>query len=430
MNSAINQELTLLRDFLDRENELGILIGSHQNTDTYAAALSLFLALTQSGKKVQIVSKKAPTVEVSNLVAIDKVKENFAAGSNSKLVVALPYIKGEVEKVLFTEAPNTINFHLTAAPDRSITPFELSDVKLMWEGGAPVALITIGVSTTDEIMGIADPSTSKIVNIDNFSGNTRCGDVVLVDDSFSSLSEVSGKIIKDLNLPMDIDIAQNILDGVMYSTRNFTKGNTSPLAFEAVSAAMYQGAQRKNEEVRREQGGQGRPSDRQANMGRGQQRVSETDFPAMHMQGRAQQGPQRAPQQRNPMQQPRQQGQNRPQQQRQQQPPRFGQNTQDIDDLMQKINEENVRQGGQQFDRTRQQEKPFREPVVQEEIKSQYEENPRIQDAQVVADDMSVNQPIEDANMPQEQPFAPQSNEDIPDDWLMPKVFKSSKNNN
>lgn len=424
MNPAINQELTLLRDFLDKENELGILIGSHQNTDTYAAALSLHLSLTQAGKKVQIISKKQPTVEVSNLVGIDRVKENFI-GSTKKLVVALPYIKGEVEKVLFTEAPDTINFHLTAAQDRSITPFELSDVKLMWEGGAPQVIITVGVSTIDELSAIADISTLKVINIDNYQGNTRFGDVVLVEESFSSLSEVVGKIIKDMSLPMDVDIAQNILDGVLYATRNFTKSNTSPLAFEAASAAMYQGAKRK-EESHREQGFGGsnmrqvqERSSRDQGQSRGNrdqgrsqgprpsQRIPENDFPAMHMQSRPSQNQtQNLNQEQNNdnrrMQNPnRSISSNAPRSSQQ-----FGQNR-NVEDIRNKIMEE------------------VKKPQVQ--FQAPVED---FQEAQIIEDQPQMNQPIEDVQMPEEQPFVPENNEDIPDDWLMPKVFKSSKNNN
>ncbi|MDO8269342.1 MAG: hypothetical protein Q7T54_01560 [Candidatus Levybacteria bacterium] len=434
MNPAINQELTLLRDFLDRENELGILIGSHQNTDTYAAALSLYLSLTQAGKKVQIISKKQPTVEVSNLVGVDRVKENFI-GSTKKLVVALPYIKGEVEKVLFTEAPNTINFHLTAAQDRSITPFELSDVKLMWEGGAPQVVITVGVGTIDELSAVADPSTLKVINIDNYQGNTRFGDVVLVEESFSSLSEVVGKIIKDISLPMDVDIAQNILDGVLYATRNFTRSNTSPLAFEAASAAMYQGAKRK-EESHREQGlGGSNARQAQERLGRDQgqnrgnrdqgrsqssrpsQRVSDNDFPAMHMQPHPSQS---QTQNQNPYgdtQVKQDRGQindnrrmpnpnrsvssnaPRPNQQ-------FGQNR-NVDDIRNKIMEEVKNPQAQ-----------FQSPIDD------------VQEAQIIEDQPQMSQPIEDVQTPEDQPFVPENNEDIPDDWLMPKVFKSSKNNN
>ena len=413
----------MLRDFLDREQEIGIVIGNHQNLDTYAAALSLYLSLIQAGKKVQIVSKKSPTVEVSSLVGIDRVKEGFV-GNTSKLVVALPYIKGEVEKVLFTEAPDTINFHLTAAEGRSITPFDLKDVKLMWEGGAPAAIITIGVGTVDELNGVVDTNAAKIVNIDSFSGNSRFGEVVLVDESFSSLSEVVGKIIKDLNLPTDLDIAQNVMDGVLFATRNFTKPNTSPLAFEAVSNSMYQGAQRKVEERReqapapmqnsnrqqqpqmQERQGRDQMQDRNRDHNRqGQnnrpQRVSENDFPAMHMQNRPAQNLGQNNDNRR-MNSPMRNPQNNPQRPSQQ----FGQNR-NMNDIRNKIMEEAQRS-----------QAPFQAPI--EEVK----------DAQIIDEQPQMSQQVNDMVMPEEQNYNAQPQDDIPDDWLMPKVFKSSKNNN
>lgn len=440
MNPQINQEITLFREFLERENDLGIIIGNHQNLDTYASALALFMALSQAGKKVQIISKKAPTVEVSSLVGVDQVKENFI-GNTSKLVVSLPYIKGEVEKVLFTEAPNTINFHLTAAPNKSITPFEIKDVRLNWEGGAPTAIITVGVGTIDELSGTIDQN-AKIVNIDNYQNNTRFGDVVLVDDAFSSLSEIVGKILKDLQMPMDMDIAQNILDGVLFATKNFTKPNTSPLAFEAASAAMYQGAQRKADErpsqqPRQQQERQPREQRQRPQQQRvstsDSQRVNDSDFPAMHMRGQQQQQQSQFENRRqnNPRQQtndPRMnqqvqdQRQNQPSdrgqqfggqqfggQNRQARPQQFGQNPNDVEELMRKIKEENAR--------------------YQQENKSQNQNDQYpVRDAEIVNEpQMSAPQ---DDQMPEEAPYQAPAPEEVPDDWLMPKVFKSSKNNN
>ncbi len=440
MNPTIAQEINLLKGFLDQASDLGIVIGSHQNLDTVAASLALYNSLSQAGKKVQIISKKAPTVEVSNLVGVNKITENFSSGNSGKLVVSLPYIRGEVEKVLFTEFPNSenptnINFHLTAAEGKSITPFTNSDVRLIWEGGAPSSIITVGAGTMDELMGIADASTVKIVNIDNFSGNTRFGDVVVVDESFSSLSEIIGKIIKDLSLPMDIDIAQNILDGVLFATRNFTKQNTSPLAFEAASNAMYQGAQRKTEDAqpqrrndeqpqqpRRDQSFQNAPRRDQNRDPRGQQnrqprvsnsdsqRVNDTDFPAMHMQGQRGQQNQNPidnrrfnnPQRSNPSVSPQ-----RPQQQ-------FPQGRAAVDDIRNRIRQE-------ERPTVPVQNQPLPTPVMDDV-------EPEIMDAQLVNEPTVA--PIEDVVMPEEQNFDSTPTDEIPDDWLMPKVFKSSKNNN
>lgn len=363
------QEINQFTEFVRTQDEIGIILGSHQNLDTVAAALSLFLSLKQAGKSVSIVSKKEPTVEISNLVGIDKIKKSFT-GNTSKLVVALPYIKGEVEKVLFTEQQDKINFHLTAAAGRSITPFEIKDIELMWEGGAPSSIITVGVASLDEIADMIDSSSVKIVNVDNYHGNTRYGNIILVDDTASSLSEIVAKVLKDINLPVDIDIAQNILDGVNYSTRGFTKQDTSPLAFEAASFAMYQGAKRQDQ-----RSGQQRQPQPQR-----QQRVADNDFPAMHFQ-------------QKPFDQAQGKRDNR---QDQNQKRQFQQD--DQTDRQQIIRNELANQPVRQA-----QDRPV-----------QQQPSPRQEDPKFMN---------EDVNMPSNV----QNSGDIPDDWLMPKVFKSSK---
>jgi hypothetical protein len=431
MNPSISQEINLLREILNQQNDFGIVIGSHQNLDTYACALSLYASLTQAGKKVQVISRKAPTVEVSNLVGIDKVRDSFSAGNTSKLVISLPYIKGEVEKVLFTEFPNpqnptNINFHLTAAEGKSITPFDLKDVRLIWEGGAPSTIISVGVSSLDELNGI--DQGAKIINIDNYQGNSRFGDVVLVDDAFSSLSEISGKIIKDLNLPLDIDAAQNVLDGVLFATRNFTKSNTSPLAFEAASTAMYMGARRSDEgkETSSFPQRQSQRSERQRDRDQGEN-VRETDFPASHMQG--QRGQQTQDDRRSRGQRG---GQSRQTQRQFGQDPRsqFGKNPSDIDELMKKINEENARRqgGGQQFGGQNRQSQRQQQHVQPQQPAQDDVYDPTPEDTKIV-NEPPMNAPIQDAQMPEEAIYQAPDPQDVPDDWLMPKVFKSSKNN-
>ena len=57
-NGRISQEIEILRDSLSSEGPVGIVVGEHQTLDTMAAALSLYLSLAESGKQVQIISKK------------------------------------------------------------------------------------------------------------------------------------------------------------------------------------------------------------------------------------------------------------------------------------------------------------------------------------------------------------------------------------
>ena len=41
-----------------------------------------------------------------------------------------------------------------------------------------------------------------------------------------------------------------------------------------------------------------------------------------------------------------------------------------------------------------------------------------------------MNTQVEEIQTPEESGYNPPNPDEIPDDWLMPKVFKSSKNNN
>ena len=94
--------------------------------------------------------------------------------------------------------------------------------------------------------------------------------------------------------------------------------------------------------------------------------------------------------------------QNNPQRPSQQ----FGQNR-NMNDIRNKIMEEAQRS-----------QAPFQAPI--EEVK----------DAQIIDEQPQMSQQVNDMVMPEEQNYNAQPQDDIPDDWLMPKVFKSSKNNN
>ena len=70
---------------------------------------------------------------------------------------------------------------------------------------------------------IFDPQALKdtvVINIDNKSDNQGFGDIALVSPNSSSICERIGNLILSLDLPLDIDTAQNLLIGIE-STENF-----------------------------------------------------------------------------------------------------------------------------------------------------------------------------------------------------------------
>src|SRR3990167_5309172 len=92
-----NVMLEKIKDLLAKNENIGIAIGKNPGIDEMAAGLSLYLVLSEIGKKITIVCPTDPIVEVSSLVGIDKVKKSFNGGANGDLTVTFPYKEGENE---------------------------------------------------------------------------------------------------------------------------------------------------------------------------------------------------------------------------------------------------------------------------------------------------------------------------------------------
>lgn len=331
------QSILSVRNLL-QNNTIGILLGDRMNLDTAGSALALYLSLKDAGKNPQIISTKEPVVEIANLVGINKIEKSFSGNSN-RVVVSVPYVKGELGKVSYKEEDDRLNFYLTAVDGRSITHFNNTDVNLMWDGSIPSVIVAFGVGTAARLRDALGQigNEIKIINIDD--GGEEFGDISLSNSSFSSVSEITAKLIRELRLPMNLDIAQNLLDGILYGTRNFTKNNVSGYAFEMAGVLMQAGAERLDNR----------------NTGKG-----------MFVQA-------------NKSSHPNQNNQNRSQNQRQNTNNQNNQNSQNRD---------------------------------RREVLSQ---TPR-------TNDFKPSQPI------QEPEVKTNNDEEVPSDWLMPKVFKGSQN--
>lgn len=367
-NINIAQQLSSIRNLL-QNNTIGIIVGEGLNQDTAAAGLGLYLSLKDADKNPQIVSKKEATVEIANLVGINKLSKSFS-GNSSKVVVSLPYIKGEIGKVSYKEENDRINFYLTAVEGKSITQYDTDAINLNWDGSSPGVVFVLGVSSPMSIQDFVDSNSGvKIINID--TQGESFGDVSIVNSGFSSTSEIVAKIIKDLNLPTSIDIAQNLLDGIVYGTRNFTKSNSSPLAFELTGYLMQLGAVR--------------------NEGRSAQR------------GSSQQPSQNKPRERFQNQGV---GQNQSQ--------NFNQNTNQGFNQNQPNNRQNLGQG-----------QSSNQPQPQPQNRNKREDFSKPSNSAQNSDRSFSSQEVISPNSGNQNEA---SSEEIPNDWLMPKVFKGSQN--
>lgn len=239
-----NSSFKQIREALEKSKSIGILTPKDPDLDKMAAALALYLSLSLLDKEILIATPSDPLVEVSSLVGIDKVKTSLDGGKGD-LVVSFPYQEGSIEKVSYTLENDFLNI-IVKAGENGLS-FKEEDIRFLRGQGIPELIFVVGAQRITDLGKLFDPGQLKnttIVNINNQADNQSFGDIHIVSNRFSSISEAVGNIILSLGLKIDSDIAQNLMAGISFATENFQNPNTSSLAFEMAGILMRNGAAR------------------------------------------------------------------------------------------------------------------------------------------------------------------------------------------
>lgn len=233
---------------LSSENIL-ILLPSNVNTDKLAAGLSLFLALEQTGKNVNIVSEGTVLVSHSNLYGVGKVKSAIPQTGGGNLTITLEGVVApdgtvpSLDKLDWFPEGQNLNLVFHVLPGQK---FEPKSITPKFADNSKSLIFVVGSGSLNELGSVYSSNSglfqgAYIVNIDNNSGNSKFGTINIVD-STPSVSEIVMALLSDLGLIINSDIASNILAGVYFATNNMTTGVT-PETFMAVGQAMQAGGQ-------------------------------------------------------------------------------------------------------------------------------------------------------------------------------------------
>lgn len=225
-------------------------LGKGEDVDTVSAALALYLALGKAGKQVSIVSSYETKVELSFLFGIDKIT-NQISGSNN-LVVSFPYQEGNIERVSYNIAGN--RFNLVIEPRGNNFSF---DPKQIQYHHGPFSYDLIFVLAAEELQALGDVyrqqedlfSQKPIINIDKSNNNRRFGRINLV--SVFPLSQTIAVLLKALNLPLDQDVASNLLTGISSFGADLSLEKTKPELLEAAAFLLRSGGRILKSDMRR-----------------------------------------------------------------------------------------------------------------------------------------------------------------------------------
>ena len=249
MDSVI---LEKIKDLMAKNENIGVAVGKNPGVDEMAGALSLYLALSGVNKKVTVICPTEPIVELSSLVGIDKVKRSFDGGTRGDLRVVFPYKEGEIEKISYTLEEGKLNI-LVKAGENGLT-FNEKDVEYKRNAAAPGLVFVVGTPRISDLGTAFDMEVlkdSKVINVDYKPENQGFGDIPLLGKNSSSVCELIASFISSLSFNIDVDIASNLLAGIIDATDNFQKEATSALAFETAASLLKKGAVRKVKDTKK-----------------------------------------------------------------------------------------------------------------------------------------------------------------------------------
>lgn len=231
--SELNQKLASSQKVL-------VILPARPEFDQVASALSLFLSLEESGKTTSLVCPTPMTVEFNHLVGVDRIETKV---KGRDLTITFNYPAEQIEKVSYNDDNNQPN--LVIQPKVGAPPISESLASYSYAGANFDLVLAVGLKDQSQL-NIAGASLAEnyIVNLDNDPANSNFGQLNLVDLEVLSLGEIVLALIKNLNLPLNVDIAQNLLDGLWRATDGLTAPGLGADSYEMVAACLRAGAQK------------------------------------------------------------------------------------------------------------------------------------------------------------------------------------------
>lgn len=248
-----NEDLQQIQNLVTNAHR--VLVATHKNpgVDAMASALAIYLALVKMGKDATVAMESQPLVEVANLVGINKVVSSF--GGKNLLVTYQPYNMGDFTSVRYLEEagqPGNLNesFKLTITPREGFVP-DPKNFNFSYTGGAGGSfdlIFTVDVLEPTQVGALYDANmfaTIPVINIDNHDPNKDYGKFNLVEPDAASLSEIVTFFLRAVNATIDVDIANNLYQGITAATGNFQSDKVAAATFEAAAICLRAGAKGK-----------------------------------------------------------------------------------------------------------------------------------------------------------------------------------------
>ncbi len=240
-----------IKQLLQQAKQILVVMAANADVDAIAAGLALFLSLKQAQKDVAIATESTMLVGHTNLFGVGDVKDGMPQAGGGNLILTLGGVAENgtapaLQRLDYSTTGSDLNLIFHVLPGKEFKPTFIAPKH---EGNFDLIFVlgSNDLSNLGKIYTENQPTFqgAQLINIDKTSTNALYGQVNLVDDNSSSISEMVATILFDLQLPVDGDIASNILNGIYAGTQNLQNGGAD--TFSVIAESMKRGGKRSDQ---------------------------------------------------------------------------------------------------------------------------------------------------------------------------------------
>jgi nanoRNase/pAp phosphatase (c-di-AMP/oligoRNAs hydrolase) len=235
-----------IKDAVSKANAIYVLFPVTQNPDIIASALALYHSLKASQKHVFIATPGEIDADDTKLPGSDAITDKIG---NRNLVISLKVnSRDSIDKVSYNLDESGQTFNLIIQPKKGQAPIDSSDVSYSYAGAQADLVFIVGANRLEDLgyfyedeKKLFDSATTVALNRSVF---TKFAQHHINDQQASSLTEITAKLIENLELQLDVDSATTLLSGINQTTNYLQHQSVTADTFDLVAKLIRAGAKR------------------------------------------------------------------------------------------------------------------------------------------------------------------------------------------
>ena len=229
---------------LTKAESIYVVVSKASGLDGLASGLALYLSLVKLGKNASIISTTPSVGDANKIYGVDKIGKLIG---KRNLTVVVDNAVESVDKVTYFLDGNRLKVVIhSLAGSNGVSKDQVSLEETV---SAAELIFAIGCDSQESLHSEITheqniSSETLMININNQKSHQKFAQIEVVNDQAATISEVMSKMIQDLALPVDEDIAYNLYIGISEATDNFSPAVASPLSLEMAAWLLKFGASR------------------------------------------------------------------------------------------------------------------------------------------------------------------------------------------